>query len=118
MGHVNNAVYATYFEEARAAFCREVFGLDSVEAFDFVVARLEIDYRKPLRYGETLTASLRISHAGRSSFTLAYHLMTGEETVAEGRTVQVFYDYATGKSKPMPEAFLEKAKPYFAPEGA
>lgn len=118
MGHVNNAVYATYFEEARAAFCRDVLGIAAVNEFDFVVARMEVDYRRPLRYGEPLTASVALSKIGRSSFTLRYRLATGDETVAEGETVQVFYDYASGKSKPMPESFLKKAEPYFAPEGA
>src|SRR5512135_179026 len=50
MGHVNNAVYATYFEEARAAFARQVLGLTRLDDFDFVVARLEIDFRRPVRY--------------------------------------------------------------------
>ena len=116
MGHVNNAVHATYLEEARAAFSREVFGLTRVDDFDFVVARLEIDYRRPIRYGEALTAALWIGRVGQRSFTFEYRLSAGGETVAEGRSVQVFYDYAAGHPKAVPEGFLEKAAPYRATE--
>lgn len=118
MGHVNNAVYATYFEEARAAFSQQVFGLTRVDDFDFVVARLEIDYRRPLRYGEDLTASLWIGRVGQRSFTFEYRLEAGGDTVAEGRSVQVFYDYAAGAPKAVPGGFMEKAAPYLAQEGS
>ncbi len=112
MGHVNNAVYATYFEEARAAFSQQVFGLTRVDDFDFVVARLEIDYRRPLHYGEPLTASVWIGRVGQRSFTFEYRLASDGEVVAEGRSVQVFYDYAAGAPKAVPEGFLEKAGHY------
>ncbi len=115
MGHVNNAVYPTYFEEARADFSREVFGLSRIEDFDFLVARIEINYRRPLRYGEPLTAGVRVSGVGATSFTLEYVLAAGGEVVAEGRSVQVFFDYAAGSKKPVPAGFIEKARGYLAP---
>lgn len=115
MGHVNNAVYPTYFEEARAAFSREVFGLSRVEDFDFLVARIEIDYRRPLRYGEPLTAGIRVAGVGATSFTLEYFLLVGDEVVAQGRSVQVFFDYAAGAKKLVPAGFLERARGYLAP---
>jgi acyl-CoA thioester hydrolase len=116
MGHVNNALFATYFEEARAAFAREVFGLTQLDAFDFVVARVEIDYRRPLRYGEELRAALRVASVGESSFTIEYRLTAGGTVVATGKTVQVFYDYSSAKKKPVPEGFREKSAPYLARE--
>ncbi len=115
MGHVNNAVYATYFEEARAAFAREAMGLTTVDDFDFVVARIEIDYRRPLLYGQALRAALRVAGLGASSFTFEYKLLADGDVIAEGKTVQVFYDYATGNKKPVPAAFREKVLPYSAP---
>ena len=115
MGHVNNGVYPTYFEEARADFSREVFGLSRVEDFDFLVARIEIDYRRPLRYGEPLTAGVRVAGVGATSFTLEYVLLVGDDVVAQGRSVQVFYDYAAGVKKTVPAGFIEKARGYLAP---
>jgi acyl-CoA thioester hydrolase len=123
MGHVNNAVFTTYFEEARAAFCRQALGLSRIEDFDFLVARIEIDYRRPLRYGEPLAASVRVAGVGNTSFTLEYRLTVPTEedaavvaqVVAEGRSVQVFFDYAQGAKKPVPEGFLDKVRGYLAP---
>ena len=119
MGHVNNAVFTTYFEEARAAFCRQVLGLSRIEDFDFLVARIEIDYRRPLRYGEPLSASVRVAGVGNTSFTLEYRLTVptedGTAAVAEGRSVQVFFDYAQGAKKPVPEGFLDNVRGYLAP---
>ncbi len=116
MGHVNNAVYVTYLEEARAAFARKVMGLSGAEDFDFVVARVEVDYRRPLLYGEDLRAQVRVSGIGTSSFTFQYRLLAGDDVVAEGRTVQVFYDYARGEKKPVPERFRAAAAPFLVPE--
>ena len=117
--HVNNAVFTTYFEEARAAFCREVLGIRTLEAFDFLVARIEINYRRPLRYGEPLAATVRVAGVGATSFTLEYRLTVpagdGTEVVAEGLSVQVFFDYARGVKKPVPAAFLKQSRGYFAP---
>jgi acyl-CoA thioester hydrolase len=118
MGHVNNAVYATYFEEARAAFARQVLGLTRLDAFDFVVARLEIDFRRPLLYGEDLEAALWVGRMGQRSFTLEYRLTSGANTVAEGRSVQVFYDYASGVPKAVPQGFLDRTAPYLAKEAS
>jgi len=119
MGHVNNAVFTTYLEEARAAFCREVLGIRTLEAFDFLVARIEINYRRPLRYGEPLAASVRVAGVGATSFTLEYRLTVpaggGTEVVAEGLSVQVFFDYARGAKKAVPEDFREKLRGYLAP---
>ena len=115
MAHVNNAVFATYFEEARATFAREAMGLATVDDFDYLVARIEIDYRRPLLYGQALRAALRVAGVGASSFTFEYKLLADGDVIAEGKTVQVFYDYATGNKKPMPAAFREKVLPFSAP---
>jgi acyl-CoA thioesterase FadM len=46
MGHVNNAVYLTYLEAARFAWWRNAFGAQGLKEHGFIVARVEIDYRK------------------------------------------------------------------------
>lgn len=105
MGHVNNAVYLTYLEMARFAFWRDVMGARSVGDFRFIVARVEIDYRRPAVAGERLVVSLRPAAIGRSSFTIAYaiHSARTRELVAEAKSVQVAYDYAAGRSVPVPD---------------
>ena len=54
MGHVNNAVYLTYLEAARFAWWRNAFGPQGLTEHGFIVARVEIDYRKAALPGDRL----------------------------------------------------------------
>lgn len=103
MGHVNNAVYLTYLEAARFAWWRSLFGASGPQDHGFIVARVEIDYRKAALPGDRLTVRLRVEAMGRSSFTVAYELVNTRtrELVSEARSVQVAYDYAQGRAVPM-----------------
>jgi acyl-CoA thioester hydrolase len=110
MGHVNNAVYLTYLEVARFAWWRRAFGPSGLTDHGFIVARVEIDYRKPALPGERLLVRLRVDAVGRSSFTVAYEVLNTRtrELVAEARSVQVAFDYAQGKSVPLSEDLRAK----------
>ena len=98
MGHVNNAVFLTYLEEARIAF---LFGRGATTE-SIIVARVEIDYRSPVRLGETVEVGVRCSRLGTKSFDLAYELRVGSGVVAEARSVQVFYDYERREAAELP----------------
>ncbi|WP_331234109.1 acyl-CoA thioesterase [Natronorarus salvus] len=100
--HVNHAVYATYLEQARTRYYKEVFDKLPYE-IDSVIVRLEIDYRKPVTIEDTLTVGIELSDIGRSSISRAYTITNGAETVAEAKTKQVFIDVATETSKPVPD---------------
>jgi acyl-CoA thioester hydrolase len=105
MGHVNNAVYSTYLEEARI----DVVG--SLEAF--ILARVEIDFRAELRAGEEIQTRTRVARIGTKSFDLEHEIRAGERLVAEARSVLVGYDYDVSASVPLsPElrARLERAQ--------
>jgi acyl-CoA thioester hydrolase len=105
MGHVNNAVFLTYLEMARFAWWRHTFGPDGLKDHGFIIARVEIDYRKPAYPGDRLTIRMRVDAIGRSSFTVAYEITQTRtrELIAEARSVQVAYDYSTAKSVPISE---------------
>lgn len=118
MGHVNNAVYVTYFEHGRAAFFRDIFGVRSVSGIDFIVARMEVDYRRPVLLSDPAVLQLRISEVGRTSFAVEYRLLASGEVAAEGRSVQVFYDFKKGVKKPVPKGFCDKTRPYCKGGGA
>ena len=106
MGHVNNAVYLTYLEQARFAHWRAVWGFN-FEGFPagtpgVILARAEIDYRIPARYGDTLEIRIGLERIGRTSFAYAYQVLDQEgRTVADARSVQVMYDYAVGRPAPL-----------------
>jgi acyl-CoA thioester hydrolase len=102
-GHVNNAVYLTYAQEARFAWS----GI-----LEMVVARAEVDFIAPIYDGDTfLDIELWVSAIGNSSFTMTYELKMKGEVVARVKTVQVTVDMSTKKSSPMSDeqrAFLTK----------
>ena len=95
MGHVNNAVYSTYLEEARVG---ALGGLS-----DFILARVEIDFRSELRHGEQVEVRSRCSRVGTKSFDLEHQIVAGDRVVADARSVLVSYDYELGASGPVPD---------------
>ena len=102
-GHVNNAVYLTYAQEARFAWS----GI-----LQMVVARAEVDFIAPIYDGDTfLDIELWVSAIGNSSFTMTYEIKMKGELVARVKTVQVTVDMGTKKSHPIDDeqrAFLTK----------
>ncbi len=105
MGHVNHAVYFTYFEQCRLTFWREQTGAPSPHA-RVIIARADCDYRAPAHFGDELEIRLEVAEIGRSSFTLRYQItqVASAALVAVGSTVMVAYDYPSGKSVPLPDA--------------
>jgi acyl-CoA thioester hydrolase len=105
MGHVNHAVYLTYFEQGRLTFWRELTGTPSPHT-RVIIARAECDYRSPAHFGEELEVRVGIGDIGRSSFSLVYEIVHAESArlVATGKTVMVSYDYTAGASVPLPDA--------------
>jgi len=106
-GIVNNAVYATYLEEARVGFLLERLDLNSIEELPVVVASQSLQYERPITEMTTVTVSVECPTVGESSFTLAYELRV-DDLVATGETVQVVVDPATGASQPLPDAWRER----------
>ena len=104
MGHVNHAVYFTYFEQCRLTCWRDLTGAPTPHT-RVIIARAECDYRAPAVFGDELEIVLAIGEIGQSSFTLVYeirHVQSGR-SIAEGKTVMVSYDYQASKAIPLPE---------------
>ncbi|MEW6337826.1 MAG: acyl-CoA thioesterase [Acidobacteriota bacterium] len=99
MNHVNNAVTVSYLEIARVRVWRERLGaVEHARDFPFILARVSIDYRSPIHFGDEVIVRLRVSRIGATSFTLAYRIEASGRLAAEAETVQVMFDYATGRS--------------------
>lgn len=105
MGHVNNAVFLTYLEQARLAW----FGGNAAMPLeDVILARTEIDFRSPLQLGETVEIGVRPSRLGTKSFELEHELRANGRVVAEAKSVLVGYDYERGESISIPERWRRK----------
>jgi acyl-CoA thioester hydrolase len=103
--HVNNAVYATYLEECRDEWIDHA--LEGVgDAWDFVLARVAIDFRRELRLeDEAVVVTCRLERIGNASVTLREMIQTqGGELSAESEAVLVARDRETGRSRPLNDA--------------
>jgi acyl-CoA thioester hydrolase len=105
LGHVNNAVYLTYFESARMAWWLQLTRRSDLRQMDVILARAEVDFRSPAAYPEVLDVGVRCASIGRSSFVVeqAIHERRARRLVAEARKVLVHFDYAAGRSTPLPD---------------
>jgi acyl-CoA thioester hydrolase len=104
LAHMNNAVYATFLEQARIAFLSQ----HDAHVENMILARLEIDFRSPAELGETIEIAVTPTRIGTKSFDLEYVMRAGERVVAEAKTVLVAYDYDRAESVELPEAWKER----------
>jgi len=106
-GHVNNAVYLTYFEIARSSYWNEVINWDW-EQMGIIIGRAEINYLKPINLNDQVYAYVRTARIGKSSFDLDYALVkmhNGEEVLCTtGSTACITFDYRLNASAPIPGA--------------
>ena len=101
LGHVNNAVYLTYLEQARIAFLAPL-GADQTA---MILARAEIDFRAQVAVGDEVEIEVRPVRVGTKSFELGYTLRVRGKIAAEAKTVLVAFDYATGRPVDVPDAW-------------
>jgi acyl-CoA thioester hydrolase len=102
-GHVNNAVYLTYFELARVEAWR---ALGERHEPTFVVAEARVTYRSPAMLGDPLAVEVEVGEIRNKAWTWKYRIVDprDERLVAEGETTQVMYDFAASKSVTIPDA--------------
>lgn len=110
--HVNNGVYFSYFEHARAVFLYQVAGWDVLDV-GTVVGRIEIDYLRPIHLTDQVEALVKCSRLGNSSFDLEQVLVgkdsSGNEQVyATCKSILVSVDKASMKPVPVPDPFRQK----------
>ncbi len=110
LGHVNNAVYFTYFEIARTRYYEAAFGARSLDDIDFLVASIRCDYLSPVVFGETLEVGIRIPWVGRTSYGFAYEARVLEDgrVAARAESVQVRIDFRTNQKLPITPEWIEK----------
>lgn len=110
-GHVNNAVYLTYFEWARAQLWFELNGGGLPSDIGFIVARAEIDFL--LQIGmEPIEIAVRIGEMRTTSFETLYEIRKagGEQLAATGRVVVVLFDWKTQSKTPIGDELRRKVR--------
>jgi len=102
-GHVNNAVYFSFFEVGRMHAWTAVGG--GADA-DFILADAHIAYRSPGMLGDPLTLEITTPEVRTKAWVWSYRVVDARDDrlVAEGTTTQVMYDYETRRTIPVPDA--------------
>ncbi len=118
MGHVNNAVYFTYFEYGRVKFFYSEPQKEKFPGFAFILAHVSCDFIHPVTLDDSLTLRMWVKEIGGKSFKLHYQLVKRSDpvvTFATGESVQVCFDYQKNASLLLSEdltiqlsAYLEK----------
>ncbi|HVT44005.1 MAG TPA: thioesterase family protein [Thermoanaerobaculia bacterium] len=112
-GHVNNAVYFTYFEWGRTKYWFGLHGKQegpfSIGDLGFIVARAECDFRRQLSLGEAIEIRTRVGEVRRTSFDFHNQIVRNDGAVAAvGRVVVVRYSWSRGEKIAVEETLRER----------
>jgi acyl-CoA thioester hydrolase len=105
-GHVNNARFLTLYEEARVALMftgARTAGLTSFEE-GIVISRHEVDYLRPVDYGDQVRIEMWVEEIRASRFVIGYELYSGDVVASRARSVCVPFDLPTGRPRRLTEA--------------
>lgn len=111
-GHVNNAVFSTYFESGRVAMFRDPDLGIGVENATFVLVRQEIDFLRELRWPGGVEIGTALAELGRSSFTVVQTIFNGDICAAAGRATLVMMDTTTRRARPLTDEAKAKLEPW------
>ena len=112
-GHVNNAKYLIFAQEARFLWATEEYSAAMREStlIEMVVARAEVDFLEPIYDGgRFVDVAITVEKIGTSSFNMLFVISDDEKVFANVRTVQVAVSMETKKSRPL----LEKEREFLA----
>lgn len=119
MGHVNNAVYFTYFEVGRATYLGAIeYPDDQVgelhDRFPFIMAEISCRFLAPATMDHGLRLGLRIDRFGTKSWGFEYLIWRPDDgaPIATGRSAQVFFDYKSQRSKAVPDWFIDQVEAF------
>jgi acyl-CoA thioester hydrolase len=110
--HVNNAVYATYFETGRVTLMKDrSLGL-MPPGLAWIMVRLDIHFRAELRWPGTIEMGLGVAKFGRTSVTFDQVVFAQDRCVASAQAVTVLIDEITRKPAPLTEDIIRNFAPW------
>jgi acyl-CoA thioester hydrolase len=111
-GHVNNAVFATYFESGRVAMFRDPdLGIGVLNA-TYVLVRQEIDFLAELHWPGNVEIGTALAEFGRTSFVVVQTIFRDEVCAAAGRATMVMLDTTTRRAQPLAPEAMARLSPW------
>ncbi len=109
--HVNNGVQCNFFDMGRSRYFEHVFQnkIDWM-TFNYVLVHVDLDFRKPIRFHDTIVCESRVVEMGNSSFKMEQSLKDAEtgEIKSLCHAVVVYFDRDTNRSQRIPDEHREK----------
>ena len=102
--HVNNATFVTYLEIARTELWRKRFVCTDPMDIPFVIAGLNVEYKRPIKLNDTVRVGLRTTDICGSSFAFEYRIESEGQTAALAHSVQVCIRHESGRPVRVPES--------------
>ncbi len=109
--HVNNAVFFSYVEQARVQYLLDVLAIEAdFSTLPLILARVEIDFRSPILFGDEVTIASRVDRIGETSFSMAHRVTIGpdDRLAADADSVLVAFDYAAERPMRVPDPWRER----------
>jgi acyl-CoA thioester hydrolase len=108
LGHVNNAIYLTYFEIARMHYFAELVGNEwNWMEEGVVLVKNEVEYLKPIVLNDVPYVKVFLLQLGTKSFTLGYEITVNDHLVTKGSSVLVGFNSKTKSTIEIPERMKE-----------
>ena len=108
--HVNNAVYASYFETGRVTLMKDPSRELIPAGLSWIMVRLDIHFRAELRWPGIIELGLGVARLGRTSVTFDQVVFSEGRCVASAQSVNVLIDEATRKPTPLTDEVIEKLR--------
>jgi acyl-CoA thioester hydrolase len=117
-GHAHHSAALIYFEEARAAYWREVAGRVDIDDIDYILAEAQVRWHRRVLWPQTLSVGVRVVRMGRKHLEMEYEVVAADGTrLQSGRTVQIMYDYAAARTASIPDDLRAAIERYDGPFG-
>ena len=114
-GHVNNAKYLTFLEQARISYFNTVIGKNNEwQNTGIILAKAEIDFLIPILLDDKIEIEIAITKLGNKSFEISYKIIKNENQklsiMAIAKTILVCYSYKLNTTIAIPIEWVEKVK--------
>jgi acyl-CoA thioester hydrolase len=110
--HVNNAVYATYFETGRVTLMKDRSSGLMPPGLGWIMVRLDIHFRAELRWPGTIEMGLGVAKLGRTSVTFDQVVFSQDKCVASAQSVTVLIDENTRRPTPLTAEIVRNFQPW------
>jgi acyl-CoA thioester hydrolase len=110
MGHLNNAVYSTFFEAGRVAYLDQVLADLTPDGAGYVIVRITIDFVAEARYPGVAVVSTQMVRVGGSSMSYNQEISISGKLVAKAESICAMFDLKRRKAMRCPEVMRERLR--------